>query len=257
MGARESDALAVVAVTHSPGEALDRLLDSVKAATQRPVRVLVADLGSTDGAPERAAQRDGVALLRLGEVLAQAAAINRAVAELGADVGWIAVAEPGVEWGEGALDALLAAAQRFPRAGLLGPALRLPDGAVRPSVGELPAVADVLRGRLPVAAARREGPVGWVAASCVLLRRAAWESVDGFDARHPAPFDAIDYADRLDRAGWLRIAVPSAVVSVPAGPAPVTGDGGSYLAARLRGPRRAAAGLALRARRRLRNEEGT
>ena len=57
----------MVTVTYSPGETLEKFLDSVAKATSRPVRVLLADNGSTDGAPERAAQRDGVSLLRIGE----------------------------------------------------------------------------------------------------------------------------------------------------------------------------------------------
>ena len=247
---RESDALAVVAVTHSPGQALDRLLDSVKAATYRPVRVLLADLGSTDGAPERAVQRDGVDLLRLGEAVARAAAVNRAVAELGESAGWIAIADPGVEWGEGAIDTLLDAAARRPRAGALGPTHRLPDGAVRPSAWELPSVVDVVRRRAPVPAARAEGPVGWLSTSCLLLHRAAWESVDGLDARHPEPFDGVDLGDRLARAGWLCVSVPSAIVTVPAESAGTPTGGDRYVTSRLHGPARAAARVALCATRR-------
>lgn len=240
---------AVVTVTHSPGEALDRFLDSVKAATALPVRVLLADLGSTDGAPERALERDGVSVLRLGEAVTRAAAVNRAVAELGTSAEWVAVADPDVEWGEGALDELLAAATRYPRAGVLGPALHTSDGARYPSAWELPRTIDVVRDRAPVAAGRGQGPVGWLADSCLLLRRAAWESVDGFDARHPEPFDAVDLGDRLGRAGWLCVAVPSAIVTMP--PRPHNGmlDGAArYLAARSSRPARLAAALTRRLR---------
>lgn len=250
MEAGAGGGLVVVAVTHSPGEVLERFLDSVKAATDRPVRVLLADLGSVDGAPERAAQRDGVSLLRIGEAVAWAAAVNRAVVELKPDAAWVAVADPAIEWGEGALDELLAAAVRHPRAGVLGPAMRAPDGSRFPSAWELPRPADVLLDRTPTPAARREGPVGWLSASCLLLRRAAWESVDGVDARHPAPFDAVDLADRLGRAGWLAVTVPSAVVTVPPRPPGGMLDGGArYVTARLTGPARAAAALVLALRR--------
>ncbi|HEY8371180.1 MAG TPA: dTDP-Rha--alpha-D-GlcNAc-pyrophosphate polyprenol alpha-3-L-rhamnosyltransferase, partial [Pseudonocardiaceae bacterium] len=53
------DELAVVTVTYSPGEVLDRFLDTLTKATSRRVRVVLADNGSVDGAPERAAERDG------------------------------------------------------------------------------------------------------------------------------------------------------------------------------------------------------
>ncbi|HEX2299115.1 MAG TPA: glycosyltransferase, partial [Pseudonocardiaceae bacterium] len=84
--------LAVVTVTYSPGATLETFLDSVAKATTRPVRVLLADNGSTDGAPERAAQRDGVSLLRIGENVGYGTAANRAVVELGPEVGWVVVA---------------------------------------------------------------------------------------------------------------------------------------------------------------------
>src|SRR3989442_9002213 len=60
------DAVGVVVVTYSPGEALDRFLDTLEKATTRPYRVVLADNGSTDGAPERAALRSRLALLRTG-----------------------------------------------------------------------------------------------------------------------------------------------------------------------------------------------
>src|SRR4051794_28428047 len=47
--------LRVVAVTYSPGATLDGFLESLATATVRPVDVVLADNGSTDGAPERAA----------------------------------------------------------------------------------------------------------------------------------------------------------------------------------------------------------
>jgi N-acetylglucosaminyl-diphospho-decaprenol L-rhamnosyltransferase len=58
-----------------------------------------------------------------------------------------------------------------------------------------------------------------VAGECLLVRRAAWESVDGFDARHLGPVDAVDLGARLGRAGWLAVHVPAAEVVVGAGPA--------------------------------------
>src|SRR5687768_11061239 len=47
-----TDELKVVTVTYSPGPHLDRFLASLAHATNRPVTVIMADNGSTDGAPE-------------------------------------------------------------------------------------------------------------------------------------------------------------------------------------------------------------
>ena len=49
--------LTVVTVTYSPGSHLDRFLSSLTVATDRPVRVVIADNGSTDGTPEGAPRR--------------------------------------------------------------------------------------------------------------------------------------------------------------------------------------------------------
>lgn len=169
----------------------------------------------TDG-PEPVA---GARVVPVGEHLARAAAVNRGVVALpGAE--WVAVADPRIEWCPGALDALHAAAARYPRAGVLGPRLRGADGTVLPSAGSLPDRRDLRRRRLPLGAPRVTGPVGWVSGTCLLLRRAAWDSVDGFDARHLGPLDAVDLSARLRRAGWLAVHVPGAEVVVGPGPAP-------------------------------------
>ena len=119
--------------------------------------------------------------LRLAEELGRPAVVNRVVAGLPEEIGWVAVVDPGVALAPGALDRLRAAA--VPRAGLLGPLLRDPTRRQINSCGSRPAFGALLRGRVlarPVAA----GPTGWLDGRCVLIRRLAWDSVDGYDSRH-------------------------------------------------------------------------
>ncbi|MGH3636561.1 MAG: glycosyltransferase family 2 protein, partial [Mycobacterium sp.] len=99
-----SDVLAVVTVTYSPGPHLDRFLASLALATERPVHVLMADNGSTDGAPQAAVGRyPNVQLFSTGANIGYGSAVNRAVAqvyEASEDVGeWLIVANPDVQWG--------------------------------------------------------------------------------------------------------------------------------------------------------------
>jgi N-acetylglucosaminyl-diphospho-decaprenol L-rhamnosyltransferase len=154
--------------------------------------------------------------LRLAEEPGRPAVVNRAVAGLVGDVGWVAVVDPGVAWTPGALERLRAAAT--PRAALLGPLLRDPDRRQIPSCGPQPSLGPLLRGLLPAQPAVG-GPTGWLDGRCVLLRRLAWDSVDGYDSRyvgagtHPDPAD-VDLGDRLVRAGWLVLGVPEAEVVV-------------------------------------------
>jgi N-acetylglucosaminyl-diphospho-decaprenol L-rhamnosyltransferase len=204
------DDLAVVTVVRpgTPPTAVEQLLRSVPAAFARPVQVVVADCGA-------ASPPDGVDVVRLGEDVGRAAAVNRAVAGLPGSVGWVALADPGVEWHPGSLDALLAAVR--PRTGALGPRLYDPSGAELELGGDVPGVVDVLRDR--PAPPPRTGVVGWLSAACLLLRRAALDSVDGFDPRYVGALDDVDLGDRIGRAGWLVARVPTAGATVR----PVTG----------------------------------
>src|SRR6187397_1382539 len=128
-----SDELTVVTVTYSPGPHLGRFLATLSHATERPVRVVMADNGSTDGAPEEALERHpNVRLLRTGGNLGYGTAVNRAVTRYLADseAEFFIVANPDVQWGPRSIDLMLEAAQRWPGAGSLGPLIRDPDGTV-------------------------------------------------------------------------------------------------------------------------------
>jgi N-acetylglucosaminyl-diphospho-decaprenol L-rhamnosyltransferase len=223
-----SDELVVVTVTYSPGPHLDRFLGSLSHATERPVTVVMADNGSTDGAPEEALDRyPNVRLLRTGANLGYGTAVNRAVTEIGPEADFFVVANPDVQWGPRSIDILLEAAGRWPRAGALGPLIRDPDGSVYPSARHLPslirggmhAVVGPLWKSNPWTAEYRqerqepsERMVGWLSGSCLLLRRAAFDEVAGFDERYFMYMEDVDLGDRLGKAGWQNVYVPSAEI---------------------------------------------
>jgi N-acetylglucosaminyl-diphospho-decaprenol L-rhamnosyltransferase len=226
-----ADVLPVVTVTFSPGPHLERFLASLSLATERPVSVLLADNGSVDGTPAEALERyPDARLFDTGANLGYGTAVNRAVrhlADSGALDDWLIVANPDVQWGPGSIDALLEAAARWPHAGALGPLIRDPDGSVYPSARHLPslvrggmhAVVGPFWKRNPWTAAYRqerlepsERPVGWLSGSCLLLRRSAFDQVGGFDERYFMYMEDVDLGDRLGRAGWLSVYVPSAEV---------------------------------------------
>src|SRR5262249_50044004 len=95
-----TDVLPVVAVAYSPGPHLERFLASLSLATERPVSVMLADNGSTDGTPQAAVERyPNVRLFPTGANLGYGTAANRAIAQL--DKGdepwvddWVIVANP-------------------------------------------------------------------------------------------------------------------------------------------------------------------
>jgi N-acetylglucosaminyl-diphospho-decaprenol L-rhamnosyltransferase len=223
-----SDGLTVVTVTYSPGPHLDRFLATLSLATERPVTVIMADNGSTDGAPEEATERySNARLLRMEGNLGYGTAVNRAVAEITPESEFVIVANPDVQWGPRSIDLLLEAAERWPKAGSLGPLIRDPDGSVYPSARHLPSL---IRGGMhavvgpfwksnPWTAEYRqertepsERPVGWLSGSCLLLRRSAFDEVSGFDERYFMYMEDVDLGDRLGKAGWQNIYVPSAEI---------------------------------------------
>jgi len=57
-----------------------------------------------------------------------------------------------------------------------------------------------------------ERPVGWLSGSCLLLRRSAFDEVSGFDERYFMYMEDVDLGDRLAKAGWQNVYVPSAEV---------------------------------------------
>ncbi|GAB08730.1 dTDP-rhamnose--alpha-D-N-acetylglucosamine-diphosphoryl polyprenol, alpha-3-L-rhamnosyl transferase [Gordonia araii NBRC 100433] len=223
-----TDQLAVVTVTYSSGDYVKSFLDTLALATDADPRVVIADNGSTDGAPE-AAERDypRVTLLHTGANLGYGGAINRAVAEIDPEVEFVVVANPDVAWGPGSLDELVAAARRWPRAGSLGPLIREPDGSVYPSARQVPKLVSgtghallgavwknnpFTRAYLDEERTDTERPVGWLSGSCLLLRREAFDAVDGFDSRYFMYMEDVDLGDRLGRAGWQNVFVPSAEI---------------------------------------------
>jgi N-acetylglucosaminyl-diphospho-decaprenol L-rhamnosyltransferase len=219
--------LRVVVVTYSPGEALVDFVVSLRRATVRPLDVVLADNGSDDGVPERVAAAHGdVRLLRTGGNVGYGAAANAALADV--RQGWALVANPDIRFEDGAIDELLAAARRWPRAATLGPAIRTPQGALYPSARDLPSlstgVGHAAIGWLWPAnpwTARyrreredpRERPAGWLSGSCFLVDLEAFHSVGGFDPAFFMYFEDVDLAQRLGRRGWLHVYVPTGIVT--------------------------------------------
>ena len=225
--------LPVVTVTYSPGDHLRRLIETLPGATTRPVGLVMADNGSTDGAPEAAAAaHDFVEFLPTGGNLGYGTAINRAVTEIAGrpaefDQEFVLVVNPDVRFEPGSVDALLAAARRWPRAAAVGPRIAEVDGSAYPSARAVPrlgagighaVLGPVWPGNpwtaryLDDADMDSERTAGWLSGSCLLLRRSAFDAVGGFDERYFMYLEDVDLGDRLGRAGWQNLYTPSAVI---------------------------------------------
>jgi N-acetylglucosaminyl-diphospho-decaprenol L-rhamnosyltransferase len=218
----------VICVTYNPGPELDDLARSLRDATTHPVHLVLVDNGSRDDRPERVAQAHGGRVLRTGENLGYGRAANAGAAE--GDEPWLVVVNPDIVWEPGSLDTLLDAAARHPAAGAFGPVLLNLDGTVYPSARELPSLTQgaghALFARLwpgnpwtrayqrrQESAEATERYAGWLSGACLLVRREAFTAVGGFDPAYFMFFEDVDLGERLGRAGWRNLYVPTARVT--------------------------------------------
>jgi GT2 family glycosyltransferase len=155
---------------------------------------------------------------------------------------WIAAANADVAVEPGALGALIAAGGLDPAAGALAPRLLTPAGTTQHSVHAFPTPATTLVFNLglwralPGAGERlclhgrwdpeRPRRVDWAHGALLLVRRAAWEAVGGFDDDQWLYAEDLDICWRLARAGWSTRYEPAAVVhhAVSAATARAWGD---------------------------------
>src|SRR5581483_4324467 len=210
--------VAVAVVSWNTRELLDACLRSLEPhAASGLAEVCVVDNASGDGSPELVREQHGWArLIELPENIGFGAAVNRAASETNSP--WIAVANADTALAPGALEALLEAGARHPRAGAIAPQLTLPDGSTQHSVHAFPTLAQALVFNSGVAEALprvgdrlmlegmwdagRSRQVDWAVAAFLLVRRTAWEAIGGFDEHHWMYAEDLDLGWRLSRAGW-------------------------------------------------------
>ena len=227
--------LGIVTVTYSPGDYLSRFLDSIPAAASQKARVVLADNGSTDGVPQQVAQNyEWVEFLDTGGNLGYGGGMNAGVKALRAarqrgeiDTEFVLLVNPDVEFNAESIDKLIACAQRWEKAGSIGPKIVEPDGSIYPSARAVPSIingighaifADIWPSN-PWSKSYRddedmstERTAGWLSGSCLLVRWDAFEAIGGFDERYFMYLEDIDLGDRFARAGYLNVFCPSATI---------------------------------------------
>lgn len=208
------------------------LLDCVTAlaadADAGRARVCVVDNGSTDGsAPAVREHAPWAEVITPERNLGFGAAVNLVAARSASP--WLLAANADTAAHPGALARLLAAGAADPRAGAVAPRLILPGGATQHSVGPFPTLALAVTFALgahrlsPRLADRlclddhwdphRPRVVPWAVGACLLLRRAAFDAIGGFDARHWMYAEDLDLGWRLRDAGWVTRYEPRATIS--------------------------------------------
>lgn len=219
MSGAEPGIVAVV-VTFESGAMIERCLRSLQqAAPVRGIDIRVVDNASVDDSVARAAGIVGADhVLRLPVNRGFAAGVNAVLS--GFTGPWLAVINPDVLLPPGALDALVDRLERDARAGLVGPRVRDPRGALEESIGWFPTLArerahalylDVLLGR--GGRRRRAFPasaeaVDWLSGCAWVLRGEATREVGPLDEEYFMYFEDVDYCWRLRAAEWTVVADP-------------------------------------------------
>jgi GT2 family glycosyltransferase len=220
--------VAVAVVSWNTRDLLERCLESLEPEARSGVaEVWVVDNASTDGSPDLVRERfDWIRLIASEENLGFGRAVNLVARQTESE--WVAPANADIALRPGALDALLAAGERDPGAGVIAPRLVLPDGSTQHSVYAFPSIpfALVLHsgaahlsrrlgdrmqliGYWDTTRARR---VPWAIAAFLLVRRTAWDQIGGFDERQWMYAEDLDLGWRLKHAGWATRYVPDAHV---------------------------------------------
>jgi GT2 family glycosyltransferase len=208
-------------VSYRSGE---RAVRACRSAREAGAEVVLFDNSPGDGTADLLRREEPTApVLAAGRNLGFATGSNRAAAGAGTD--YLLFLNPDAVLAPGALDALVAALDADPSAGIAGPSITFPDGRPQPSVRRDPTAAAMLqlftiwkflfvfrgayrRYRSPPAGA---GPVEVVMGSALLARRALFEALGGFDERYFMYFEDADLCRRARERRAAVLFVPEAV----------------------------------------------
>lgn len=218
--------MSLVVVTWNSSDVLGDLLDSLVAdPPSTPFEVLVVDNGSQDATLLRAGSHPlGAKVIANDTNLGLAAANNVGIAAAAGE--FVIICNPDIVPLPGALDALVAAADRHPRAGFVLARLQHEDGTLQSGVGDLPRLKEVLLGRR---AARvrastsgfwwdgwphdEERTVGHGQEACYLVRQRAIAEVGPQDPGYWLDWEGFDWAARMWDGGWEVWFTPDAAVT--------------------------------------------
>lgn len=228
--------VSVIVVSLDTKGYLARCLEAIpRAASGIDAEVIVVDNGSADGTQRMVTDRfPGVRLIPNARNLGFGAANN--VGARAAHGRAILVLNSDCELEAGALTLMVTALQRDPAIGAVLCRLVNGDGSLQPSVhATLPSVVSLLgdlvllsslrhrlyrttvlhRWLLRGAMRRHESShdVAWGGGACILIRRAVWEEVGGFDERFFMYWEDVDLCKRLGDAGYRLRYVADAVAS--------------------------------------------
>ncbi len=202
--------IAVVIINWNSGSLLRPCVQSV-LDTARDAEVVVIDNASTDASLESlAALRNQIDVVQNSGNRGFAAAVNQGFDQTSTP--FVLILNPDLRVLPGAIELLAEFLSAHPKAGAVGGYLN-DDYLPRP----FPTAASLARENLGLErrlySKRWTGPVAveQPAAAALMVRRDAYEQIDGFDERfYPAWYEDVDFCSRMKTAGWQIYFEPAA-----------------------------------------------
>jgi N-acetylglucosaminyl-diphospho-decaprenol L-rhamnosyltransferase len=207
--------------------ALSACVASLTEQTDPPSGIVVVDnSASFSGAEMTQSASHGTDLIRPDRNLGFAAGCNAGAARSTSE--FILFLNPDIRLDRTALAAMLRQAGMDHRTAVVAPRIYGRDGRVEQNARSFPTVRTGLLGRSSVAtrllrtlghvpaeliAERDETDADWVSGACMLVRRAAFAEVGGFDERYFMYWEDADLCRRLRDTNWKVRLEPSAIAS--------------------------------------------
>jgi N-acetylglucosaminyl-diphospho-decaprenol L-rhamnosyltransferase len=216
--------VSVVIVTYNSREWIERPLESVDG---KGAEVIVVDHGSTDGTLELIRERFPQTRIIEQENRGFGGGNNTGMRAATGEL--ILLLNPDAWFLGDGFEKLVEFAKAHPEAGVVGPKLLHPDGSLQRSVRGFPTPWRLateffflrkLAPRSRLLNAFHGGPADhnsvyeaeWLGGACLLVRRAAVDSVGGFDERFFLFSEEVDWCYRFRQGGWKVLFYPGAEV---------------------------------------------
>lgn len=198
--------VSVVVIAYNSGAVIGSCLPSLLQARE----LFVVDNASTDDTVEVVQQAaPNAKIVKIGDNLGYGAGANEGLRRATGEFALIVT--PDVELKPGALEFLVEAADRYPRAGAIAPALLQADGTLARSHDAALTDRDGMSRKRNDPFPEGDVCAGYLSGAVMLLRKKAVEEIGYFDPEIFLFYEDDDLCVRLSRAGWSSILVPAAV----------------------------------------------
>lgn len=231
MPSPQLSSVAVVTVTYNSSTIIGDFLSSVRDSEDTATPVWIVDNDSSDWREtEKIAHSYGAHFRKLDTNLGYGGAINATVAILPAEITHVLISNPDLTIERNTSSLLLAALLATPQCAAAGPRVLNPDGSIYPSARNQPSLRTGLGHALfsnfwptnPWSRIYRQElatleptqrTVGWLSGACLLVDRAAFTKVGGFDEAFFMYFEDVELGRRFLDNGFTNLYVPDAVIT--------------------------------------------